>query len=175
MARRIHNYGCVFDDEAHLDRRLDLVAALSLLGAATDGHVLRSLRSAGLTGLTVGHGYVIQRLVAGPSTASELAASLGVTQQATSKTVAELVRLGYVRQVADPADGRRRPVELTAEGRRAVELSRATRADLERRIADVVGEWSLGVAREVLAAAMDVLGMTTDVRRRAVPPPAESS
>jgi DNA-binding MarR family transcriptional regulator len=153
------------------ESRLDLVAALSLVGAAVDGHVLRALREAGLAGLTVGHGYVVQRLLAGPATASEMAAALGVTQQATSKTVAELVRLGYARQTGDPADRRRRPVELTEAGHRAVEVAREVRAGLERRLADAVGEESLGVARDVVGAALDLLGLTPEVRRRSVPPP----
>jgi DNA-binding MarR family transcriptional regulator len=161
----------VFDE----DPPPDVAALLSLLGAAVDGHVLRALREAGLGGLTPGHGYVVQRLLGGPATASEMAAALGVTQQATSKTVGELLRLGYVRHVADPGDRRRRPVELTGTGRRAVDVARGARADLERRIAAAVGDGRLAVGREVLAAAAGVLGIADGVRRRAVPPPAGAS
>lgn len=60
--------------------RIGLAQSLSLLGYAVDGHVLTRLREAGLGGLRVGHGYVVQRLVEGPSTVGEIAASLGVTQ-----------------------------------------------------------------------------------------------
>jgi DNA-binding MarR family transcriptional regulator len=154
---------------------LGFVAALSLLGGAADAHVLAELRRRGLPGLTVGHGYVVQRLLAGPATASEVAAALGVTQQATSKTVQDLRRLGYVHQVADPTDRRRRPVELTATGRRAVAVAREVRAELEGRIAEIVGPERFATGEEVLAAAMQVLGMADDVRRRSVPPPPESS
>jgi DNA-binding MarR family transcriptional regulator len=148
---------------------------LSLLGAAVDDLVLRALREAGLTGLTTGHGYVVQRLVAGPATASEMAAAVGVSQQATSKTVHELLHLGYVRHVRDPADRRRRPVELTAAGRRAVAVAREVRRDFERQVADAAGKSHLAVAHEVLSAALDLLGLTRDVQRRSVPPPAATS
>jgi hypothetical protein len=71
---------------------------------------------------------------------------LGVTQPATSITVQELLRLGYVHQVTE----------------------------LEGRIAESVGPQRFVTGQEVLAAAMQVLGMADDVRRRSVPPPPES-
>jgi DNA-binding MarR family transcriptional regulator len=167
----MHNYGCVSSD----DVALDLLAAVSLAGGAVDGYVLAGLRAQGLAGLTVGHGYVVQRLVPGPATASEIAAALGVSQQAASKTVGELLRLGYVRHVDDPADRRRRPVELSPSGRRALEAGRELRADLERRVTAAVGADGVTAARDVLLAVLDVLGVSGNVRRRAMPPPPASS
>ena len=154
---------------------IDLVSAIQLAGQAVDARVLAGLRRAGLTGLTVGHGYVVQRLIDGPSTVGEVAAALGVTQQAVSKTVRELTRLGYVEQAVDEADRRRHPVSLTARGRRAVAVAREARAALAASLEAAAGPERLAAAAEVLAAALDELGVAERIRRRAAPPPPERS
>ena len=106
---------------------VDVPALLSLLGSAVDSLVLRALADAGLHGLRLGHGYVVQRLLVGPGTATEIAAALGISQQAVSKAAGEMVRLGYARVRPDPADRRRRALELTDRGRQAVEIGRRAR------------------------------------------------
>lgn len=166
------------DDQAVDDRQpadVDLASALSLLGAAVDGAVLHALAAAGLHGLRPGHGYVIQRLVDGPSTASEIASSLEISQQAVSKTMGELRTLGYVRFTTDASDRRRRPVALTASGRRAVRVARGERAAFARRLEKRVGQDRLESARAVLGEAMQLLELAGRVRNRSVPPPPQRS
>jgi DNA-binding MarR family transcriptional regulator len=170
----MHNHACVsFSDPA--GQPIDFVRSLSHIGAAVDAYVLGELRRARLRGLRKGHGYVIQRLVFGPATASEMAASLGVTQQAVSKAVGELVSLGYVRQAVDPHDRRRRPLSLTARGRRVVEVSQAAREAVEEKIRDRAGERRLGSARSVMAVTADVLGIAEQLETRSVHPPLDRS
>ncbi|MFC4786066.1 MarR family winged helix-turn-helix transcriptional regulator [Nocardioides sp. MAHUQ-72] len=149
----------------------DLPTALSLAGSAVDGQVVRALERAGLPGLRPRHGYVVQRLLSGPKTATEIAEALGVSQQAVSKTVKEMVALGYVQQACDPVDRRRRPVELSERGRQAVDVARRTRSSLARQLGTRVGEERLTVAHEVVAELLGLLGLDEPVRRRAVPPP----
>ena len=67
----------------------------------------------------------MQRLVEGPGTVGETAASLGVTQQAVSKTVRELVDLGYVAQTVDAAGVRRFATALGVLGTALDELGLA--------------------------------------------------
>ena len=145
---------------------------VSLGGTAIEELVLTALAERGLRGVRSRHGFVFQRLLAGPATATEMARSLGVTQQAMSKTVRELVALGYVVETHDPADARRRPVALTADGREVVEVSRDARRAFEERVRATVGEERAQVAVEVLTAMLDLVGLTEPVSRRAVPPPA---
>ena len=150
---------------------LDLAQALSLLGHAVDAHVLAALRSEGLTGLRVGHGYVVQRLIDGPSTVGEIADTLEITQQAVSKSVRELIGLGYVAQTVDPADRRRRPLELTASGRQAVAVARRCRRDLESRIRVAAGERKFSQTVGVLDSVMRELGLDPRIDSRRVSPP----
>jgi DNA-binding MarR family transcriptional regulator len=152
---------------------LDLATSLSLLGSATDKYVIAGLRDAGFDGVRAGHGYVFQRLLLGPSTVGEMADVLDVTQQAVSKTVRELVGLGYVRQVEDPVDRRRRPVELTPRGRRLVEAGRRLRRKLQATAEVVVGTRRLATTMRVLDEMIQVLGMRDQVQARSVPAPSE--
>jgi DNA-binding MarR family transcriptional regulator len=149
----------------------DLISQIALLGAAINHRVTDSLAGAGFDMLRPGHGYVIQRLLTGPQQISAMAADLGVTQQAVSKTVKELVRLGFVAQTIDEEDSRRRPVTLTARGRAAVDRARLIRADIERRLTASVGPADLAATRSVVAALLEQLGLTEQVARRTVPAP----
>jgi DNA-binding MarR family transcriptional regulator len=152
---------------------LDLPSLVSLLAGVLNDHVLTVLDTAGLPGLRVTHGYVVQRLLGGPRTASQIAAELGVSQQAVSKWIAELHALGYVTITVDPADRRRRSAGLTGRGRRAVEVTRETRADLEARLRSTSGADDVDATRRVLADALDLLGATDAVRSRRVRPPTD--
>jgi DNA-binding MarR family transcriptional regulator len=167
----MHNHGCV---SASLSP-VNFTASLSHIGAALDEQVLIALRAAKLHGLRKGHGYVIQRLIPGPSTASEIAELLGVSQQAVSKTVGELASLGYVRQSVDRRDRRRRQLTLTARGRRAVKVSSAARAALQEQIVAAVGERRLATAEAVLAATAEMLGIAEQIATRSVVPPVDES
>jgi DNA-binding MarR family transcriptional regulator len=175
FASRIHNYSCVSVTTQSSAPPLDFIASLSHIGAAVDAYVLSELRKAKLHGLRRGHSFVIQRVILGPATASEMAESLGVTQQAVSKTVGELVSLGYLRQSVDRNDRRRRPLTLTARGRRAVEVSSSARAALEDRIREAAGQRRLASAKAVAAITAEVLGIAEQLHTRMVQPPLDRS
>ena len=147
-------------------------SALTLLGDAISREVLESLRG---TCLRHGHGYLMQRLLLGPCTATEIARELGVTQQAVSKGIKELIQLGHVEFVPDTADRRRRPVTLTADGRKAVETARATRRSLDRRLRNALGSPDFDRTMHALRLALEALGIADRVDRRAVQPPDESA
>jgi DNA-binding MarR family transcriptional regulator len=165
MLKTIHNYGCVLPS-------LSLIDAVSLAGAATDAFVMRALEGAGFAGLRVRHGYVFQRLLVEPTSITELGAVLGVTQQAMSKTIAELTSLGYVAATVDPADARRRVLSLTPHGIGAVEEARAARRRLESVVEAAVGSERLAATHATLWALLEQLGLSDQVAARAVPDPA---
>lgn len=97
------------------------------------------------------HGYVFRHLAAEPSvTAVDLAAHLGVSKQAATKTVAELVDWGYVRRTPHPTDRRAHALTLTGKGRAYLRFADALWAELEEEFASVVGAERLTVLREAL-------------------------
>lgn len=142
--------------------RLDLATLAYLAGSSANDAVLARLHEIGHTGVRVSHGFVVQHLIEGSPTVSELGELLGVTQQAASKQLLELERLGYVERVPDPADSRVRRARLTARGRRLVEDSRRLRREL-----DVPGN---DAAKRALIRLLDATGGIENVRKRRVLP-----
>src|SRR3954453_21201584 len=83
----------------------DLVLWTQLLAESLNASMLDSLRKRGHPELRYSHGFLFQQLVEGSRPIGEIAANLGVTSQAVSKSVRELERLGYGSREAEPAGG----------------------------------------------------------------------
>ncbi|WP_211193692.1 MarR family winged helix-turn-helix transcriptional regulator [Pyxidicoccus fallax] len=149
---------------------LDLGYLALFVGQRVNEQVLEDIHAAGFTGLRHAHGYVFQHLLGGPRSISELAELLEVTQQAASKTVAELEALGYVERTASE-DARVRRVALSARGQAAVERTRALRAGLQKRFERQHGAAAVDAARKLLAAVLTSLGGAEAVRARRVRAP----
>jgi DNA-binding MarR family transcriptional regulator len=150
---------------------LDLGTLALFVGYAHSSAVLAEIHARGHTALRVAHGFVFQHLVEQDRTIGELAARLEVTQQAASKSVAELEELGYVERIADPDDARIRRVRLTEGGHAAIEAARAARARIGRRIAAGAGEARVAAAQKTLVTVLELLGGGTDVRTRRIRAP----
>ncbi|MFJ9718112.1 MarR family winged helix-turn-helix transcriptional regulator [Streptomyces sp. NPDC101213] len=86
------------------------------------------------------HGFAFARLAPDGATVTELAAHLGVTKQAASQFVDELVRKGYVERRPHPVDARARLVVLTERGRDCTRAAEEAAADAVRAWAEVLGE-----------------------------------
>ena len=81
-----------------------------------------------------------------------------MSKQSAGVMVDQLERLGYVRRVSDPADGRARLIVIEQHGRRAVEVAAATRDE-------VLSEWKayLGTRNfTLLQQILDQLREITD-------------
>lgn len=154
---------------------LDVAILSSLVGTALDARTLEALRAAGHPHLRRVHGFVFQHLIEKQPTVSQLAAALRVTQQAASKSVAELEALGYLRRESDARDSRRRRIVLTEHGRHAIAVSRRVRVDLSRALLDEVGADAVDTTRQVLVTLLDKLDATAAISTRSVPAPAEWS
>ncbi len=105
-----------------------LAAAGELTRRIHDGVVAR-----GFEGRPV-YGFAFARLAPSGATVTDLAAHLGVTKQAASQLVDEIVRKGYAERRAHPGDARARLVVLT-------ELGGACTRAAEEAAAEVVGAW----------------------------------
>lgn len=149
---------------------LDLASLALFAGLRANELVLERIHAAGFAGLRTAHGYVFQHLLGGPRTRGELGRLLGVSQQAASKTAAELERLGYVEPAAD-VDARRRLVRLSARGLRAIEKARGVRAALEDKLVRDHGRARVAAARALLGGLLSSLGGADAVRTRRLRPP----
>ena len=145
---------------------IDLPTLVSLAGTTANAHLLDQLHEAGFDGIRISHGYVIQYLVEGEPTIGELADRLGITQQAVSKTVAELESLGYVSRRVDAGDSRVRRVTLSDRGHAMLAQSRADRLTLEHAVDGDIGE-----AKRVLVRLLEVTGSLDAIASRSAPPP----
>jgi DNA-binding MarR family transcriptional regulator len=152
-------------------RDADLPLAALFAGWAMADEVQRRIAADGLDDLRMADGVVFQHLVPGALAIGELAARLGVSQQAASKSVADLERRGYVRRAADPADGRGRHAALTERGEAAIAAGRRHRAAVEAELARRLGAERLEAARHTLIDVLEALGGGAAVRGRRVRPP----
>jgi DNA-binding MarR family transcriptional regulator len=98
------------------------------------------------------HGFVFQAIGPGGVTAAELGRRLGVSKQAAGKTVDALERLGYVARAPDPADARRKRIELTARGTDCLVRSARIFDDLRAGWAETLGEERLAALEADLRA-----------------------
>ena len=87
-----------------------LAAAGDLTKRINDGVVARGFEG------RPAYGFAFARLAPDGATATDLAAHLGITKQAASQLVDELVRKGYVERRPHPGDARARLVVLTELG-----------------------------------------------------------
>jgi len=92
----------------------------------------------------------------GAQSVSELAAAERVRHQSMAQTVADLEDGGFVTRRPDPDDRRRALVELTDDGRQALEVDRA-RKD---------GWLARAIAEELSPADLDVLESAAELLRR---------
>jgi DNA-binding MarR family transcriptional regulator len=149
----------------------DLSLASLFAGWAMADAIQRRIAAAGFADTRFNDGVVFQHLVGGPLTIGALAERLGVSQQAASKSVADLDRRGYVERTADPDDARARLVALTARGRGVIAAARQQRAALGDELAERLGERRVESARRLLLDVVAELGGESAVRGRRVRPP----
>lgn len=90
------------------------------------------------------HGFAMQAIGAAGATASEVGRRLGVSKQAAGKTVDRLITLGYAARTDDPADARRKLVQLTPHGFDALRRSAAVFDGLRGEWAQALGARRLG-------------------------------
>ncbi|WP_226367820.1 MarR family winged helix-turn-helix transcriptional regulator [Pseudonocardia sp. ICBG162] len=148
----------------------DLVTAVTLAGAALTDRALQRVRAAGHPYLRTSHGYLVQHVVDGPRSIGEIAVRMGVTQQAASKAVGELVDLGYLSREPDPSDARTRRIALSTRGRDAVETTRRVRAELEAELGETLGADRVRALRSTANQALEWVGADAARERRVRPP-----
>jgi len=149
---------------------LDIAYLGFFLGLRVNELVLEKGAAAGFRGLRESHGYVVQHLIESERSITELAQRMNVSQQAASKSIAELAKHGVV-ESRPAADRRTRRIRLSKRGWDAVRFSRRCRKAIEARLRRTVGEKPYGDARATLIACLDALGGLGRVRARRIRSP----
>ncbi|MEJ8668706.1 MarR family winged helix-turn-helix transcriptional regulator [Streptomyces sp. MS1.AVA.1] len=128
-----------------------LAVAGELTQRINDGVVAR-----GFEGLRPAHGFAFARLAPDGATATDLAAHLGVTKQAASQLVDEIVRKGYAERRPHPDDARARLVVLTERGWACTRAAEEAAADAVRAWVGVLGESEVqALLRQLVRIAPD--------------------
>jgi len=140
------------------------------VGSFANRQLVAEMKRAGYGDLREPHGYLFQHLLGEPRSVGELSKLLGVTQQAVSKTVAELTASGYL-EAAPGDDARVRLVRLSARGHASVLAARRLREKLERRLLGKLGEKRARALRSALAELLEELNGAAAVQARQVPAP----
>lgn len=124
---------------------------------AFNARAVAKLRQRGYDTLTLAHVSLLPHLDAGGTRVTVLADRAGMTKQGAGQLVWDLTRLGYVRRVPDPDDGRAQLVTFTPEGERfladAVNVVRQVEDDFahllgHRRLEDLRATLRLMVEQE---------------------------
>jgi len=111
-------------------QRVDLGVGLFIPYRYMEDRIFRALQDAGFDDWTLVQCRVFQRIAPDGSRLTDLADQAQMTKQSAGVLVDQLERLGYVRRVPDPADGRARLIVIEPRGRRAAELAIATSAEI---------------------------------------------
>ncbi len=107
--------------------------------------IQQGLAERGFVDVRPAYGFAFVRISAGDASMVDVAEHLGVTKQAASQLVEQLVQRGYVERQPYPGDGRSRQLRLTARG------WACTRA-ADHAAADIAESWGRQLGDDGVAA-----------------------
>lgn len=145
---------------------LDFVVLLRIVATQLERDVIERLRRDGYGEPRRAFGRVVQHLLVAPRRVSELAELLGVSQQASSKLLADMARAKLVATEPDPHDGRAKRFRLTARGERLVAATRTARAATIDDLSDALGAQRVARARQLLLDVLEHRDILPDVLAR---------
>ena len=117
------------------EQPVDLGVALFIPYRYMEDRIFRAIQDAGFDDWTLAQVRVFQRLAPDGSRLTDLADQAQMSKQSAGVLVDQLERLGYVRRVPDPTDGRARLIVIEERGRRAAEVAKATSTE-------ILAEWT---------------------------------
>nr|WP_206440468.1 MarR family winged helix-turn-helix transcriptional regulator [Streptomyces scabichelini] len=125
-------------------------AALLAVAGELTRRIHDGVEARGFEGLRPAHGFAFTRLAPDGATVTELAAHLGVTKQAASQLVDEIVRKGYAERRPHPDDARARLIVLTEQGWACTRAAEEAAAEAVRPWVELLGEPEVRALRERL-------------------------
>ncbi|BCK57908.1 MarR family winged helix-turn-helix transcriptional regulator [Nocardia wallacei] len=129
----------------------DLPMLLLAAAAEVTDAVHAAVAAAGFDDVRPTHGFAFARMAPHGATVGEIAEHLGVTKQAASQLVEELVNKGYAQRNPHPRDARSRLITLTPRGWAATRAADAAAAEFTARWEAALGRERTAGLREALA------------------------
>ncbi|HWJ11379.1 MAG TPA: MarR family winged helix-turn-helix transcriptional regulator [Nocardioides sp.] len=120
--------------------------------------MISSGHEAGFTEMAPAHNAVFATLPSEGARAADMAARAGITRQSMGEVVRDMVRLGILEMVPDPADGRAKIVRYTAYGLTMAQRGFDRILAVEDRLREEFGAEDLATTRRVLRGLRDLLG-----------------
>lgn len=140
------------------------------VGLRVNELVMGQMRRAGFRKVRESHGYLIQHVIESERSITELARRMGISQQAASKAVAELVRLGVLEEL--PGEDRRsKRIRLSRRGWKGVRAARDARLGITQRLQARLGDPNYARMKELLIKCLEELGGTEQILGRRVRQP----
>ena len=140
------------DDE----QRIDLGVSLFIPYRYSEDRIFQALLDAGFDDWTLAQCRVFQRVAPDGSRLTDLAEQAQMSKQSAGVLVDQLERLGYVRRVCDPADGRGRLIVIQQRGRRAIEVVTAT-------LDEIYSEWKAYLGTRNFALLQQILDQLREI------------
>ena len=132
--------------------------------------VLARLAAAGLGDSKFAHRFIVQGLLAGDRTVTDLAERLGISVQAVSKTVRDMESLGYLERRPDPADRRSSVLALSGRGERSLSEARAARLEVMQGLNARLGPERAATTVEALRELAEAFGGLAALANRRLRP-----
>lgn len=137
-------------------QQVDLGVSLFIPYRYTEDRLFRALQDAGFDDWTLAQCRVFQRIAPDGSRLTDLADQAQMTKQSASVLVDQIERLGYVRRVPDPTDGRARLIVIEPRGRRAVEVAMATLGEIYAEWRDYLGTRNFALLQQILGQLCEI-------------------
>ncbi|MFJ9539356.1 MarR family winged helix-turn-helix transcriptional regulator [Streptomyces sp. NPDC101225] len=134
----------------HNSEAMALSAALLAAAGELTQRIHEGVLARGFEGIRPAHGFAFTRLAPDGATVTELAVHLGVTKQAASQLVDEIVRKGYAERRPHPGDARARLVVLTERGWACTRAAEEAAAEVVQAWARLLGEGQVRALRDQL-------------------------
>jgi DNA-binding MarR family transcriptional regulator len=138
------------------EQQVDLGTLLLIPYRYSEDRMFQALQDAGFDDWTLAQCRVFQRVAPDGSRLTDLADQAQMTKQSASVMVDQLERLGYVRRVPDPTDGRARLIVIERRGRQAVEVAVAT-------LDEILSEWKAYLGARDFALLHQILDRLREI------------
>lgn len=152
IPRRCSTEGVEYEDRLAAEKVRSSLQLLFKAARLLNERAIATVRARTKRPVRVAHTTLLPHVDLEGTRLTDLAARLGVTKQAAGQLVDELVGMGMLERVPDPADARAKLVRFSKRGRAEIFAGLAVLNELESELASVVGEEKMRVLHEALTA-----------------------